>query len=619
MSQSAATSACQERTAEAGFVRHRGPVTCVATVPGQPFAVTAAYDGGVGIFDLRSGKADLLGYHGHLVNHIAVNSAGSRAASSSSDYEIHIWNLNSRRRELVLRGHSDDVDCFAFASDRLGVSSGQDCRVIIWDLETGAIVRIIHEHEKDVISVVCSEEMIFSSGDDKTVRQWDLSTGKLVRRWGPFEHETDTCAVDPLNGRVVAGCDDGHIRIFNTLDGSCIREISAHASGIKKIAVSPVTGDILSAAYDQRIRIWSASSFAPLAELNSLSSVWERSLNWSSDGTSVVGGTFDGTVVVWDARDGRRIGHLGTVGAAEGNCCFNEVSATSKGDAALVSDDGFVRLIRLTPSEVEITTTVEPLGGRILMNAVTLDEASGLVVTGAHNHTLHIFHRTPDSLADEIEVRLGEGPLNSIRIAHCPGFENDIFAACYSGAIVRVSADGRIGAKIRLHPGSVKALRLHPSKAVGVSCSADGSLFSWRLDGTLLESFLGHTSIVDDVDFDPGGRLIASVSRDFTVKVFDLESGRLQNSVAIGHRSPKSVCFWDEKTVLIGDYWGALIKVDLATNCCSKRQIAGNGLSSLSRTAAGVLASSYDGGVYLVSPCDLTVRNVYRAMIQRLD
>jgi WD40 repeat protein len=615
---SAIAARCSEATDQpAEFVHHRGPVTCAVAVPNTPLVVTSAYDGAVGLFDLQSGQTALIGYHGHLVNHVAVNAAGTKVASSSSDYEIHIWDLGSLERELILRGHSDDVECFAFAEDDVGVSCSRDHRIIVWDLSTGAIIRIIHEHQKDVISVVCSGRMIFSSGDDMTVRQWDLSTGQMVRMWGPFEHETDTCAVDSVNGRVVAGCDDGLIRVFDIKTGHLLREIPAHASGIKKVAVSPVTGDIVSAAYDQRVRIWDAGDFTSTAEVDSLPSVWERSLNWSPDGTQIVAGTFDGTVAVWASADGRRIHPRGSA-TENGNCCFNDVAANSGGDAALVSDDGLIRLIHISPREARLASTVEPAGGRILMNAVTMDD-SGLVVTGAHDHTLHIFRRRLDSLAGEIEVRLGEGPLNSIRVAHVPGFRHEIFAACYSGAVVRCSSDGRIIDKMRLHDGAVKALRIHHSKPVAVSCSADGAVLSWSLDGRLLDSFPGHTAIADDVDFDPSGRFIASVSRDFTVRVFEFDSGRLRNSIAIGHRSPKSVCFWDENTVLVGDYWGALIKVDLTFNRFTKEQIGKNGLSALSRTTTGVLASCYDGAAYLISPEDLTAINTYRAMTQRLD
>jgi WD40 repeat protein len=598
------------------FQRHRGPVTSVAAVPHAPLAVTAAYDGAVALFDLAGGGVQLLGYHRHLANHVTVNDAGTRAASSSSDYDIIIWDLRERRRELVLRGHSDDVECFAFVDEQTGVSASRDRRILVWDLTTGAIRQVIDEHEKDVLSVACHAGLLYSSGDDMTLRQWDLASGRMLRKWGPFEHETDTCAVDTVNGRVILGCDDGVIRVFDSASGALLREIDAHTSGIKKVGASPANGDILSAAYDQRIRIFDAQTFEPKAELAPLLSKWERSFTWSRDGATVLAGTFDGTVVVWDAATGERLREVG--GSGGGNACFNEVSSNAAGDFVVVSDDGLVRSGRLTADSAELHETIEPRSGRILMNAITLDDSSGLVVAGAHDHKLHLFTRTTDGLRDEIELPLGEGPINSIRVAHCAGHENEIFAGCYSGAVVRVSARGAIVAKHRIHDGALKAVRVHDGRALGASCSADGALRSWTLDGTILERFLGHTSIVDDLDFDPAGEQLASTSRDFTLKVYRVDGGRLLHSFDLGRRSPKALCFWDALTVIVSDYWGALIRVDLASGRITRNTIARNGISSLSRTADGLLASSYDGAIYLVGVDDLQVRNSYRAMVQRV-
>src|SRR5262245_39884077 len=128
-----------------GF-RHRGPVTCVAAIPGARKAVTSGYDGAVGLFDLDTSESWLVGYHRHLVNRIVVNKAGSRAASSSSDYTICIWDLCTLTPLMVLRGHSDDVEDFAFIDEHTGASASRDRRVIIWNLDTGAITRIIDEH-----------------------------------------------------------------------------------------------------------------------------------------------------------------------------------------------------------------------------------------------------------------------------------------------------------------------------------------------------------------------------------------------------------------------------------------------------------------------------------------
>lgn len=601
------------------FTRHRGPVTCVAGIPGTSMAVTSGYDGAVGLFHLDSGAVELLGYHDHLVNRVTVDARGKRAASSSSDYQVYLWNLQTRSLERVLRGHSDDVEDFAFVDDHVGISVSRDQRILLWDLTTGAVIRVIEEHDKDVLAVVAAGSHFFTSGDDMTLRQWDVRTGRMLRKWGPFEHETDTCAIDSVRGRAVLGCDDGVIRIFDTRSGDAGRQIEAHGSGIKKVCTSPATGDILSAAYDQRICVWDAVTLDLKAELERCPSTWERSLNWSTDGASVLGGTFDGTVAMWDAVSGRLKARIGDQAGQAGNACFNEVSAGAGGELAVVSDDGLVRRARLTASTAAWRCQVEPESGRVLMNAVAFDDARGRVITGAHDHRLHIFGAAAGGLDREKELHLGEGPINCIRIAGNPRYEGDAFVACYSGAIVRVDPDGTIKDRIRVHDGAVKALRIHPGAPLGVSCSADGLLVSWTLDGHLHRRYAGHTAIVDDVDIDPSGSMIASAGRDFVLKVHGLESGVLLHAIRLGRRSPKSICFVDETTVVVGDYWGGLIRVDLDRQRISRATIARNGISSLSRSGEFLAVSSYDGTIYLVRPDDLHVVNRLSAMQQRIQ
>lgn len=599
------------------FVRHRGPVTCVAGIPGANAAVSSAYDGAVAYFDLGARSVELLGYHDHLANKITVNGAGTLAASSSSDYSVYIWDLKQRQRQLALYGHSDDVEDFVFVDDETGVSVSRDWRILVWNLETGAVSRVIEGHEKDVLSVVYSNGRIYTSGDDMTLRVWDLETGELMKMWGPFENETDSCAIDAIHGRAILGCDDGVIRVFDIESSETLAEIEAHASGIKKVATSPITGDILSAAYDQKILIWNADDFQRKVELERKPTTWERSFNWTPDGGRVLAGTFDGTVLVWDAASGKCLDEVGDRGT--GNICLNDVSANKDGEIATVSDDGFVRLGKLTAAVSEWAAEVEPASGRMLANAVTMDDTYGAVICGAHDQKLHMFAKKERSLGKEIEVALGEGPINCVRVAHHPGFEGHAFVACYSGAIVRVDDSGKVRDTIRVHDGAVKALRLHPRKTLGVSCSADGALLAWDFKGQLVQRFPGHMAIVDDVDIDPGGDLITSVSRDFTVKVYRLDDGQLLHSFSLGHRSPKGVCFLDPRTVIVTNYWGALLRVDLESGDVLTRQIAENGISAIARCGDDLVAVSYDGVAYRVRSDDLSVVNTLRSMTQRLQ
>jgi WD40 repeat protein len=241
-----------------------------------------------------------------------------------------------------------------------------------------------------------------------------------------------------------------------------------------------------------------------------------------------------------------------------------------------------------------------------------------MAVSGAHNQTLHLFDFDGQALSGEIELSLGEGPINCVRISHHEGHERESFVACYSGAIVRVSRQGEILGKFAGNEGAVKAVRLHPTEKIGVSCSADNSLHSWDFDGNRLHSFLGHMAIVDDVDIDPTGSMIASVSRDFTMKVYRLADGSMVGSYSLGRRSPKAVCFVDKDTVIVTNYWGSLLRFDVTSGATLVRHIAKNGISALSRCGDYLVASSYDGALYLVDPVSLESVNTLRSMTQRL-
>lgn len=307
-----------------------------------------------------------------------------------------------------------------------GASVSRDRRVLIWVLARGAITRLI-EGQRDVLSVASFGGKLFTTGDDMTLHVWDIGSGALVQKRGPFETETDTCAVDPLRCRVILGFDDGSLRVFDTGSGDLVAEIAAHASGIKKVAVSPVTGDILSAAYDQRILVWDAIDLRLKVPLEPSLSAWERSFNWSPDGATILAGTFDGTVLEWDAPTGACLREVGEPG---GNACFNDISVNDAGEVVAVSDDGRLRLGLLTRSRSEWLNLVELGYRRILMNAVTHDSRSARVVCGAHNHSLHYFEKSGNSIRNGVELCLREGPINGLRVAQHPGYEGQAFVAC---------------------------------------------------------------------------------------------------------------------------------------------------------------------------------------------
>ena len=598
------------------FQRHRGPVTCAAQIPNSDTIITSGYDSAVALFDKHSGAVRLLGYHQHLVNRVSVNQSGTLAASSSSDYNIYIWNLKSGQLATVLKGHDDDVEDFVFINDELGASVSRDWRVILWDLNYGTIRRILLGHQKDVLSISYFDGQLYTTGDDMTLRIWDIRSGAETARIGPFENETDTCAIDAVNKRLVLGCDDGVVRVYDIHSKQMLAEIPGHQSAIKKVAVSPLTGEILSAAYDQNIFIWDAGSFAKKQKLSSHAALWERSFNWTVDGEQIVAGTFDGTVLLWDAQSGACLTELGVDN--KGNACFNDIASQGDAQLVLVSDDGYVRVGELSETAARWQTQQAPQQGRVLMNAATFCSLTKQVITGAHNQHLHIFSSQSQELAQKLEIALHEGPINSIRTSSLPGHEGEMFVACYSGSLVHLDANGQVLKKTALHDNAIKALALHPSLPIGVSCCAGGGLRSWDYTGKVLKHFAGHTAIVDGVDIDPSGRFIASAGRDFTLKIHGLDDCVLYHCIHLGRRSPKSLCFASPDVVIVTNYWGELLRVSLADGSVIRQTIAKNGISSITRHGEHFAVASYDGAVYLVEEQELRVLNVLRSMTQQV-
>ncbi|VAW59792.1 High-affnity carbon uptake protein Hat/HatR [hydrothermal vent metagenome] len=600
------------------FFRHRGPVTCAVHVPNSNKIITSGYDNGVALFDIETRDVTLLGYHAHLANRVSVNQSGRYAMSASSDHNLYLWDLCDKKLIQILKGHSNSVEDFVFIDDKLGASVSRDSRVILWNLKTGAIKHIMSGHDRSITAISHFDDKLYTTGTDRTLRTWDLKRGEQSGISGPFGTDTSTCAIDAGHERFILGHDDGTIKIFNLSTGQPITQIQGHHSAIKKIVVSPENGNILSAACDQKIRLWDATTFEKKLTLAFHRSLWERSLNWSTDTDKIVAGTFDGTVLVWDIHSGKCTQELGTEVDNFGNACFNDITSQSDGQVTLVSDDGYVRAGILSKDNAQWLHSVAPDSGRVLMNAVTFCPIQKHVITGAHNHTLYLFNNHRQKLKQMLHIELNEGPINCIRTSELDKHKGEIFVACYSGILAHLSADGQLLNKIPAHETTIRALALHPVYPIGVSCCTEGVLASWHYSGKLVKEYTGHNATINDVDIDPSGRFIASAGCDASLKIHGLEDAVLYHNIPLGQHTPTSLHFVSPYVVLVGNCRGDVLRVSLNNGSITQQSIAHNGISAIVRHGEHFAMSSYDGTVYLVEARQLTLLNSLRSMVQQV-
>lgn len=126
-----------------------------------------------------------------------------------------IWLGNIPERKLIsLEGHTDRVNNFSFSSNnRILASVGEDNKVMLWELESGKVLRNFYGHEKPVTSVIITPDdgFLITGSYDNTIRLWDIENGR---------------SIDVLNVKNIVKClaisDDGKVITCGLMNGEVL-------------------------------------------------------------------------------------------------------------------------------------------------------------------------------------------------------------------------------------------------------------------------------------------------------------------------------------------------------------------------------------------------------------
>lgn len=120
------------------------------------------------------------------------------------------------------------------------------------------------------------------------------------------------------------------------------------------------------------------------------------------------------------------------------------------------------------------------------------------------------------------------------------------------------------------HKGAVYEVTFSPDGKLIASASRDQTVKLWQTDGTLLKTLEGHDDWVRGVNFSANGKYIASASQDGTVKIWLTDDGTLLETLEDHNAGVNSVAFSfngqliasgsDDNTVKIWQTDGTLLK-----------------------------------------------------------
>jgi WD40 repeat protein len=474
-------------------------VLSAAFSPDNRALVTGNRPGDVQIWDAESGE--LLseipyqggGVYGTLdIESVAYHPSGTELAFGDGIGGVSLWHTTTN--EIVsLEGHDCPyeytlptapytcwVNSLTFTPDGKFLASGaQDKMVKVWDVFSGAPVRLLSGHSAQVMSVVYSPDgtKLASLDRDNVVRVWDSATGETLAVLDDFSSAMVSLAYSP-QGYLISGGSNG-ILVWDIPSGRITGRLASESPNRADIAVSHDGSRLAVGESGGTLRVWDTTTWQNRI-LHRGSYYCVQSVAFSPDDTTLAAGGCD----LWDYVEG---------------------------DARLWVWD------LATGAETEIDLT-----------SFRVDEVSSVV-----------FSPNGDWLAaGEADYRSGRVRLwntetwTSSRVLE--GHTDAVQSVAFSPDGQRLASAGR-DRTVRLwdvttgellsilegHQETITRVVFNPAGTLLASSDLEGTIRLWNSEnGQCLAVLRGHTSAVWDMTFSPDGTLLFSASSDGTIRLW---------------------------------------------------------------------------------------------------
>lgn len=201
---------------------------------------------------------------------IALSSNGTTLAYGTDENIIELWDIETGKHKITLKGHKEGVACIAFSPDGKTLASGnKDHTITLWDVAKGKRKKTLKKHTNVVLKVVFSPDgkTLLSYDRLGDLKLWEVGTGKLIYSLKDHINIATSISLSPDGLTLVSGGLNGYIHLWDVATGKHKKTFKGHKKTVKgyinsvtSVSYSPDGLTIASASSDKAIHLWDAAT-----------------------------------------------------------------------------------------------------------------------------------------------------------------------------------------------------------------------------------------------------------------------------------------------------------------------------------------------------------------------
>jgi WD40 repeat protein/uncharacterized caspase-like protein len=462
-----------------------------------------------------------------------------------------------------------------------------------------------HRQQINRVIVSADGQRIASASDDQTVKIWKPdgtleNTIPLTDRVTDLGFTQDGLAAGTADGQVTL-IRDGKPRSFAV--GNIINTLAFSPDGTLMATASRTAEDS-----DRTIKIWDTNG--KLLRTLTGHGGWVNQVQFSPDGQTLVSGSEDKTIKLWNVRTGSLMRTLSGHEQRVTSVAFSPDGQT----IASGGGDRTVRLWNLKNGEAQV---LEAHTDQV--NSVQFSPDGKWLVSAAQDQTLNLWqsgilvetikgHGAPVlSATFAAGAIVSAGADKTVRLWNLPAVQkaaNSFTGVAYGEGAVATAQDQTIQLqvdkmilKLTGHQFPISALRFSPSHQQLASGSDDKTIKLWDLKGSLLRTLTGHQARINDLAFSSDGQVLASASEDKTIRLW--RDGREIRTIANLPEPASRVTFSPDGQFLAAASYDQTVKI---------WTVDGTLRQTLEGVNVAALAFSADGQTLATGGWDNTVK-----------